>query len=66
MPSPPLPSHPEKPNLNSEHECHDVLYVVWGSANCPLPNDLFSFPDQKKHFAFKKKKIYEVLNAHYR
>lgn len=40
----------EKPNLNSEHECHDLLRSL-GSANCSVPNDLFSLRNQKKNFA---------------
>lgn len=60
--SSPRPSHPEKPNLNSEHECHDIL-CSFGSANCSLPNSLFSFRDQEKKLCIK---VYKMLNPHYR
>lgn len=42
---PPLRKCRPLPNLNSEHECHDVL-CSFGSANCSLPNDLFSFREE--------------------
>lgn len=56
-----LPSlNPEKPNLNSEHDCT----VVWGAQIVLLLTMYFHF--QTRRNTLHKKKIYQVLNADYR